>query len=63
AMVQRDFLRLSYRTNLPDIALIAKQMHEIGWAKKDQSGQLATFVNFSFLEKASGEKAEALGKW
>jgi len=63
AMVQRDFLRLSYRTNVADIALMAKQMHAIGWAKKDQSVEVARYVNFSFLEKASGEKAEALGKW
>jgi len=63
AMVQRDFLRLNYRTNLPDIALMAKQMKEVGWAKKDQSAEIAKFMNFSFLEKASGEKAEALGKW
>ncbi len=63
AMVQRDFLRLSFHTNVADIALMAKQMHEVGWAKKDQSAATASYVNFSFLEKASGQKAEALGKW
>jgi len=63
AMVQRDFLRLTYRTNLPDIALMARQMHAVGWAKKDQSATIGSFVNFTFLEKASGEKAADLGKW
>jgi ABC-type nitrate/sulfonate/bicarbonate transport system substrate-binding protein len=63
AMVQRDFLRLSYRTNLPDIALMARQMHAIGWAKKDQAGEIGKFVNLSFLEKASGEESADLGKW
>ena len=63
AMVQRDFLRLNYRTNLPDIALMARQMHAVGWAKKDQSAMVGSFVNFTFLEKASGEKAADLGKW
>jgi NitT/TauT family transport system substrate-binding protein len=63
AMVQRDFLRLSYRTNLPDIALMARQMHAVGWAKKDQSAAIPTYVNFTFLEKASGQKAADLGKW
>jgi NitT/TauT family transport system substrate-binding protein len=63
AMVQRDFLRLNYRTNLPDIALMARQMHAIGWAKKDQSGEIAKFVDLTFLEKASGEKAADLSKW
>ncbi len=63
AMVQRDFLRLSYRTNMSDIALMAKQMHGVGWAKKDQSGEVAKFLDLSFLEKASGEKAADLNKW
>lgn len=62
-MVQRDFLRLNYRTNLPDIALMARQMHGIGWAKKDHSGEVAKYVNLTFLEKASGEKAADLSKW
>ena len=63
AMVQRDFLRLTYRTNLPDIALMARQMHAVGWAKKDQSAAVGSYVNFFFLEKASGETAADLGKW
>ena len=63
AMVQRDFLRLNYRTNLPDIALMARQMHAIGWAKKDQSGQISKYVDLTLLEKASGEKVDALGRW
>jgi hypothetical protein len=62
-MVQRDFLRLNYRTKLADIALMARQMHSIGWAKKDQSGEVAKFVNLTFLEKASGEKSADLSKW
>jgi ABC-type nitrate/sulfonate/bicarbonate transport system substrate-binding protein len=63
AMVQRDFLRLDYRTNLPDIALMARQMHAVGWAKKDQSAAIPSYVNLTFLEKASGQKATDLGKW
>lgn len=64
AMVQRDFLKVTYRTNLPDIALMARQMHEIGWAKKlHQADQIAKYVNFTFLAKASGEGAAELGRW
>ncbi|MGE4014344.1 MAG: ABC transporter substrate-binding protein [Alphaproteobacteria bacterium] len=62
-MVQRDFLRLNYRTNVADIALMAKQMHEIGWAKKNQSDQAAKFVNLSFMAKATGESPDALSRW
>jgi hypothetical protein len=42
---------------------MARQMHSIGWAKKDQSGEVAKFVNLTFLEKASGEKSADLSKW
>ena len=63
AMVQRDFLRLDFRTNLPDIALMARQMREIGWAKQDRTADIPKYVNLTFLEKASGEKAAALSKW
>jgi ABC-type nitrate/sulfonate/bicarbonate transport system substrate-binding protein len=63
AMVQRDFLRLNYKINMPDVALMARQMHEVGWAKKDHSGDLAKFVNFTLLQKATGESPEALSRW
>jgi hypothetical protein len=62
-MTQRDFLRLHYRTNMADLGLMARQMHGMGWAKKEHSGDVARFVDFTLLEKVTGEKAEALQRW
>jgi ABC-type nitrate/sulfonate/bicarbonate transport system substrate-binding protein len=62
-MVQRDFLRLSYHTNVPDLILMARQMKEIGWSKKENSDQLDKFVDFTFIAKASGEAVDALKRW
>jgi NitT/TauT family transport system substrate-binding protein len=63
AMVQKDFLRLSYHTNMADLQLMSRQMHEIGWAKTDHSGDLGKFVNLHFLEKATSESAQQLSTW
>jgi hypothetical protein len=35
----------------------------VGWARRDQSAAIPTYLNFIFLEKASGHKAADLGKW
>ena len=59
---QKDFLRLTYRMAIDDIKLTAKQMHEMGWAKKDHSADIEKYVDFSFLEKATGEpKSKLMG--
>ena len=61
-MTQRDFLRLTYRISVEDIKRTAKQMYEVGWAKKDHSADVEKYIDFSFLEKATGEsKAQLMG--
>jgi NitT/TauT family transport system substrate-binding protein len=63
SMTLKDFLRLNYRTNVADIGLMARQMHQLGWAKKDHSADVERVVNFAILAKASGETPESLRKW
>jgi ABC-type nitrate/sulfonate/bicarbonate transport system substrate-binding protein len=62
-MTLKDFLRLNYRTNVSDIQLMARQMHQLGWAKKDHSADVERVLDFAILQKASGETAESLRKW
>lgn len=59
-MTQRDFLKHTYRITLDDIKATAKQMYDIGWAKKDHSNDIEKYVDFSFLEKATGESRDRL---
>lgn len=61
--VQRDYLKLSYRIAVEDLRRTAKQMHELGWAKKDYSNEVEKYVDFRFLEKATGESRAALSRF
>jgi ABC-type nitrate/sulfonate/bicarbonate transport system substrate-binding protein len=61
--VQRDYLKLSYRIALDDLRRTAKQMYDLGWAKKDHSADLEKYVDFRFLEKATGESRAQLAKF
>ena len=62
-MVQRDFLKLSYRVALEDLRRTAKQMHELGWARRDHSVAIEKYVDLRFLEKATGESRAALSQF
>lgn len=59
-MVQKDFLRLTIKVTIDDIKLTAKQMHELGWAKKDHSADVEKYVDLSFLAKATGMSEQEL---
>lgn len=59
-MIQKDFLRLTIKVTIDDIKLTAKQMHEVGWAKKDHSADVEKFVDLSFLAKATGMSEQEL---
>ncbi len=63
SMIQREFLRINYRTNMKDLELMARQMHEVGWAKKNHAAELPKYGNLTFLQKATGEPADALTRW
>jgi NitT/TauT family transport system substrate-binding protein len=62
-MQQRDFLKLDDRINVADIKKIAHQMYEQGWTKKDRSAEVDKYVDFSFLEKATGKNQAELSTW
>jgi ABC-type nitrate/sulfonate/bicarbonate transport system substrate-binding protein len=51
-MIQKDFLRLTIKVTIDDLKLTAKQMFEVGWAKKDHSAEVEKYVDLSFLAKA-----------
>ncbi|MGH7004406.1 MAG: hypothetical protein ACREIP_10710, partial [Alphaproteobacteria bacterium] len=60
---EREFLKVDYRTNLADVATMAKRMHAAGWTKRDISGEIEKNVDFRFLEKATGRSKTALSAW
>lgn len=62
AMTEKEFLRVDYRTNLADVALMAKRMHEAGWTKRDIANDIEKNVDFRFLEKATGKSKAELTK-
>ena len=59
-MEQTDFIKYSYRVAIEDLKRTAKEMHALGWAKKDHSGVVEQYVDYSFLEKATGESRQQL---
>ncbi len=63
AMTEKDFLKVDYRTNIADIAIMAKRMHEAGWTKRDISQDIDKNLDFRFLEKATGKSRAELTRW
>ena len=63
AMQEREFLRYNFRTNVADIKTMARELHQLGWVKQDQSSQVDSFVDLSFVAKASGLTAAELSTW
>lgn len=59
-MDETDFLKFTYRIDLDDIRATAKEMYKLGWTKRDLSDQVDRHVDYSFLEKATGESKERL---
>ena len=39
-MSEIDFLRVDYRTNMQDIAVMAERMHAAGWTKRNLAGEV-----------------------
>lgn len=63
AMSEKEFLKVDYRTNLADVALMARRMHAAGWTKRDISAEIEKNVDFRFLEKATGKSKAELTRW
>ena len=62
-LVQRDFVKLTYRMSIADLKRTAKQMYDVGWTKSDHSSKVESYVDFRFLEKATGEPRARLAEF
>jgi NitT/TauT family transport system substrate-binding protein len=63
AMQERDFLKYNFRTNIADVKTMARELHELGWVKEDFSAKVDSFVDLSFVAKASGLSSAELSTW
>jgi NitT/TauT family transport system substrate-binding protein len=63
AMQERDFLRYNFRTNIADIKTMARELHELGWVKDDFGPKVDSFIDLSFVAKASGLSPAELSTW
>jgi hypothetical protein len=63
AMQERDFLRYNFRTNIADIKAMARELFQLGWVKGDFGSKVDSFVDFSFVSKASGLAPTELSTW
>ena len=63
AMQERDFLQYNFRTNVADIKTMARELHQLGWVKEDFISKVDSFIDFSFVAKASGLSASELSTW
>ncbi|AMN43167.1 ABC transporter substrate-binding protein [Rhodoplanes sp. Z2-YC6860] len=63
AMQEREFLKYNFRTNVADIKTMARELHELGWVKEDFSAKVESFVDLSFVAKASGLSPAELSTW
>jgi NitT/TauT family transport system substrate-binding protein len=63
AMQEREFLKYNFRTNVADIKTMARELHDLGWVKEDFSAKVDSFVDLSFVAKASGLSPAELSTW
>ena len=63
AMQERDYLRYNYRTDVDAIKLMARELVELGWVKEDVSGKVESYIDQSFLAKATGLSPSELSRW
>jgi NitT/TauT family transport system substrate-binding protein len=62
-MQERQFLHYNFRTNVADIKTMAKELHQLGWVKQDFGPKVDSFIDMSFVAKASGLSATELSTW
>jgi NitT/TauT family transport system substrate-binding protein len=63
AMQEREFLRYNFRTNVADIRTMARELHQLGWVKEDFGPKVDSFIDLSFVAKASGLSPAELSTW
>jgi NitT/TauT family transport system substrate-binding protein len=62
-MQEKQFLQYDYRTNVSDLKAMAKELRGLGWVKEDYSDRVETYLDLSFLAKATGQSAAELSTW
>jgi NitT/TauT family transport system substrate-binding protein len=63
AMQEREFLQYNFRTNVADIKTMARELHQLGWVKEDFGPKVHSFIDLSFVAKASGLSPAELSTW
>lgn len=63
AIQERDYLHYNYRTDVDAIKLMARELVELGWVKQDVSNKVESYIDLSFLAKATGLSQAELSKW
>src|SRR5262245_8004798 len=63
AMQERNFLQYNFRTNVADIKTMARELHQLGWVKEDFGPKVDSFIDLSFVAKASGLSPAELSTW
>ena len=62
-MQERDFLKYNFRTNIEDIRAMARELYQLGWVKEDYGTKVDSYVDLSFVAKATGLSASDLSTW
>jgi ABC-type nitrate/sulfonate/bicarbonate transport system substrate-binding protein len=63
AMQERQFVKYDYRTNVADLKAMAKELRDLGWVKEDYSDRIDSYLDFTFLAKATGQSPAQLSTW
>lgn len=63
AMQERQFLKYNFRTNIEDIRTMARELHQLGWVKEDFGKKVDSYVDLSFVAKATGLSTADLSAW
>ncbi len=63
AMQERDYLKYNFRTDVNAIKLMAKELVDLGWVKEDVSEKVDSYMDQSFLAKATGLSPSELSTW
>ena len=62
-MNEGHFLHYNYRTNVADIKTMARELNDLGWVKEDYSNKVDSYIDLSFLTKATGLSIAELSQW
>ena len=63
AMQERDFLQYNFRTNVADIKTMARELQQLGWVRDDFGPKVDSFIDLSFVARASSLSPAELSTW